>query len=115
MKCVVIVLHSVQPGLESEYEAAYDIHLREVAARPDVLRARRAEHVPNPGSPYAAPSQEFLTLYELETDDPAGWLGGATSAAESARASGEEQHPSPGVFMDESSRVVGVFQVVDEA
>jgi hypothetical protein len=112
MNHVLVVLHSVLPGREEEYEAAYAVHLREVAKRPDVLRARRGELVPGAFAPLPETEQTRVTVYDIDTDDPATWLGaesGSSGSGERASAS------SPAPFMDSATKRVGCFVIVDEA
>jgi hypothetical protein len=61
-------------GHDDEFNEWYDgIHLREVLGLPEFVGAQRFElSAALPGSP--APSQRYLTIYEIETDDVDGAL-----------------------------------------
>jgi hypothetical protein len=108
MRHVIVVLHSCLPGREADYEAAYERHLREVAAHPDVLGACRGELVTKALAPFPEPGQSRLTVYDVMTDDPAAWLAEVSSGE-------AESSSSPQEFMEPETLMVGCYAIVDEA
>lgn len=64
-------------GREAEYEAWYDqTHVHEVLALPGFLNCERFERSAPDGS-----VQEFVAIYEVETDDPQALLHSLFAAA----------------------------------
>lgn len=68
----LLALTNAMPGQEAEFNRWYDEqHLSDVLKIPGVVRALRLQTIDALRGPL---SWKYLTLYELETDDPAGLM-----------------------------------------
>lgn len=68
-KYVMVTQSNAQKGRDAEYNEWYDtIHLQDICAIPGVKSGRRFESTP---AMIGTPGQRYLSLFEIETDDPA--------------------------------------------
>lgn len=69
-KYIMVVNTDANPGQDEEFNRWYDEqHIADVCGVPGVKSAKR--YTADPSSMTPAPGK-YLTIYELETDDPAG-------------------------------------------
>ena len=70
-KYCFVVFSDPTPGKEDEYNSWYDdVHLPEVLAVPGFVSARRLKIADVPAVENTTLPGRYLTLYEMETDDP---------------------------------------------
>ena len=70
-----VILSSALPGREEEFVTWYDKqHLADVQKVPGVVSARRFDVALQKVYDLDAPQYRSLAIYEVETDDPAGFL-----------------------------------------
>ena len=75
-----VVLARAVEGREDEYKAWYDTqHLADVQNVPGVLAARRFNVAFQKVYDLDAPQYHSLAIYEIETDDPEGFLANISS------------------------------------
>jgi hypothetical protein len=72
-KFVMVVQSSAKDGRDADYNAWYDeIHMADILAIPGVISGRRFEATPVMMGP---PGQPYLSIFEIEADDPAVVMG----------------------------------------
>lgn len=75
-----IVLARAQDGQEQAYRDWYDgQHLADVARVPGVITAKRFDVAFQKALDIAVPQYHSLAIYEIETDDPEGFLAHVSS------------------------------------
>jgi len=80
-KYKLIVLSGPTEGKEDEYNDWYqNTHLADVTSVPGIVRAQRFRHAADLGG---GTGHRYMAIYEIETDDLAGALGGITESSES--------------------------------
>jgi hypothetical protein len=80
-----VILSQAKPGYEEEYRRWYaEQHLPDVARQPGVIGARLFAPVVQKAYDVDVPSYTLMTMYELETDDPAATMEAIRSLAGSA-------------------------------
>ena len=83
-----VILSSAKPGQAEEYKSWYrDRHLADVRRQPGVLSAELFEVAFKKTYDLDIPDYTLMTIYELETDDP------AAKIAEIKALSGSEEMP----------------------
>lgn len=79
--CKLVALTTPLPGKEEEYHDWYNnVHLPELVNGLGMLGAQRFELVAKMQGDNASP---YLAIYDVETDDPAGFLGKIGELAQS--------------------------------
>ncbi len=69
---VMVVQSNAMPGRDDDYNEWYDtIHFADICAIPGVTGGRRFEHAL---TAMGTPGQPYLSIFEIETDDPAAIL-----------------------------------------
>ena len=77
-----VILSQAKPGRAEEYRRWYrEQHLVDVARQPGVINARLFEPDVQKVYDLDAPTWSLMTMYELETDDPAGTMEAIRSLA----------------------------------
>ncbi|TVV76718.1 hypothetical protein [Sphingomonas solaris] len=80
-----VILSQAKAGMVEEYRRWYrDQHLADVRRQPGVVSARLFEPVVQKVYDLEAPTWSLMTMYELETDDPAGTMEAIRSLSGSA-------------------------------
>jgi hypothetical protein len=78
---ILVATSSAKDGRDDEYNAWYDsTHLADICALPGVISGRRFNALPF--SPNPLPG-DYLAIFEIETDDPAGVLAEMRRRAQS--------------------------------
>jgi len=68
-KYVMVVQSNAKPGRDADYNEWYDtIHFADICAIPGITGGRRFEHAM---TAIGAPGQPYLSIFEIEADDPA--------------------------------------------
>jgi hypothetical protein len=77
-----VVLTHALPGREQDFDTWYDTqHLADVQKVPGVIGARRFDVALQKVYDLDAPQYRSLAIYEVETDDPAGFLASISALA----------------------------------
>lgn len=99
-----VILSQAKPGREADYRRWYaEQHLPDVARQPGVVGARLFAPAVQKTYGLDAPLYALMTIYELETDDPA-----ATMEAIRTKAGSAEMPMTDAIAMD------GMLQVIAE-
>ncbi len=83
MNCKLVALTRPLPGREADYHEWYDkVHLPELVETFGLVGAQRFKLV---AKLMGADQNEFMAIYDIETDDPAALLGAMGAASKSGK------------------------------